>query len=85
MIVDDVGSWELKKEYFKELRSKGIEIYSFLEVRFPIFTSKVNYRNHRKIVVIDGLVGFLGGINVADRYISGGFHLRNMARYTYEG
>ncbi len=72
MIVDDVGSWELKSNYFRELRSKGIEIYSFLEVRFPIFTSKVNYRNHRKIVVIDGQVGFLGGINVADRYIYGG-------------
>ncbi len=72
MIVDDVGSWELKSNYFRELRSKGIEIYSFLEVRFPIFTSKVNYRNHRKIVVIDGYVGFLGGINVADRYIHGG-------------
>ncbi len=72
MIVDDVGSWELKSKYFKEMRSKGIEIYSFLEVRFPIFTSKVNYRNHRKIVVIDGFVGFLGGINVADRYIHGG-------------
>ncbi len=72
MIVDDVGSWELKSNYFKKLRSKGIEIYSFLEVRFPIFTSKVNYRNHRKIVVIDGKIGFLGGINVADRYIHGG-------------
>jgi len=72
MIVDDVGSWELKSNYFRELRSKGIEIFSFLEVRFPVFTSKVNYRNHRKIVVIDGYVGFLGGINVADRYIHGG-------------
>ncbi|MCW3805119.1 cardiolipin synthase [Plebeiibacterium marinum] len=71
MIVDDVGSWELKKDYFKMMRAAGIEIYSFLEVRFPIFTSKVNYRNHRKIVVIDGYVGFVGGINVADRYIHG--------------
>ncbi|TLX77800.1 cardiolipin synthase [Labilibacter sediminis] len=71
IIVDDVGSWELKSKYFKELRKAGIEIYSFLQVQFPIFTSKVNYRNHRKIVVIDGLVGFVGGINVADRYIKG--------------
>ncbi len=71
MIVDDVGSWELKKSFFRELRSYGIEIYSFLEVRFPVFTSKVNYRNHRKIVVIDGYIGYLGGINVADRYIHG--------------
>jgi len=71
LIVDDVGSWELKSDYFREMRSYGIEMYSFLEVRFPVFTSKVNYRNHRKIVVIDGLVGYVGGINVADRYIKG--------------
>ncbi len=71
MIVDDVGSWELKRAFFKKMQGYGIEIYSFLTVRFPSLTSKVNYRNHRKIVVVDGEVGFLGGINVADRYIKG--------------
>jgi cardiolipin synthase len=71
MIVDDVGCWELKNDYYNELREAGIEIYPFLKVRFPLFTSKINYRNHRKIVVIDGYVGFVGGINVADRYIDG--------------
>lgn len=68
LIVDDVGSWELKQSFFDELRKAGIEAYSFLQVRFPLLTSKVNYRNHRKIAVIDGTVGFLGGINIADRY-----------------
>ncbi|TRX72145.1 cardiolipin synthase [Carboxylicivirga sp. M1479] len=71
MIVDDVGSWELKRPFFKSLQRYGIEIYSFLTVRFPSLTSKVNYRNHRKIVVVDGEIGFLGGLNVADRYIKG--------------
>jgi cardiolipin synthase len=71
MIVDDVGSWKLPNRFFRELRAAGIEIYSFLQVRFPAFTSKINYRNHRKIVVIDGFVGYLGGINIADRYIHG--------------
>ncbi len=71
VIVDDVGSWKFKDKDFKKLRAEGIEIYSFLTVRFPTFTSKLNYRNHRKIVVVDGQVGFLGGINVADRYIHG--------------
>ncbi len=69
MIVDDVGSWELKRRFFDDLRKSGIEIESFLQVRFPKFTSRVNYRNHRKIVIVDGQIGFLGGINVADRYI----------------
>lgn len=71
MIVDDVGSWELKRSFFQRLESYGIEVKCFLQVRFPLFTSKVNYRNHRKIIVIDGEVGFLGGINVADRYLKG--------------
>lgn len=46
---------------FEEMREAGIEVRSFLKVRFPLFTSKVNYRNHRKIVVIDGRIGFVGG------------------------
>lgn len=71
MIVDDVGSWELKRSFFRRLESYGIEIKSFLQVRFPYLTSKVNYRNHRKIIVVDGETGFLGGINVADRYLKG--------------
>ncbi len=71
MIVDDVGSWELKRSFFTQMKKCGIEVYSFLTVRFPSLTSKVNYRNHRKIVVVDGEIGFLGGLNVADRYIKG--------------
>ncbi|SHF78168.1 cardiolipin synthetase 2 [Mariniphaga anaerophila] len=71
MIVDDVGSWGLGKKYMTELREKGVEIYSFMEVRFPRLTSQVNYRNHRKIVVVDGKIGFTGGLNIADRYLRG--------------
>lgn len=71
LIVDDVGSWELKKDFFKLMARSGIEAESFLKVRFPWLTSKVNYRNHRKILIVDGEVGFMGGINIADRYISG--------------
>lgn len=71
IIVDDVGSWVLKLKFFKKLRKAGIEIESFLKVRFPWFTSKVNYRNHRKIIIIDGVIGFMGGINIADRYLKG--------------
>ncbi len=71
IIVDDVGSWELPKKFYRELRQNGIEIYPFLEVRFPRLTSKVNYRNHRKIVVIDGKTGFIGGVNIADHYLKG--------------
>lgn len=71
IIIDDVGSWSLGKKFIGELRNNGVEIYSFMEVRFPRLTSRVNYRNHRKIVVIDGKTGFTGGINFADRYLKG--------------
>lgn len=53
------------------MREAGIDVRSFLKVRFPLFTSRVNYRNHRKIAVIDGCVGFIGGMNLAERYMRG--------------
>ncbi len=71
IIVDDVGSWDLSSKFFDQLRKDGIEIYSFMEVRFPRLTSKVNYRNHRKIAIIDGKTGFIGGLNIADKYLKG--------------
>ena len=71
VIYDDVGSWKTKNRFFDRMRAEGIEIYAFMPVHFPIFTSKVNYRNHRKICVIDGEVGFIGGMNIANRYVKG--------------
>nr|WP_315408327.1 cardiolipin synthase [uncultured Prevotella sp.] len=71
VIYDDVGSWKTKNRFFERMRAEGIEVYAFMPVRFPVFTSKVNYRNHRKICVIDGEVGFIGGMNIANRYVKG--------------
>ena len=71
IIYDDVGSWKTKNRFFERMHTEGIEIYPFMPVRFPVFTSKVNYRNHRKICVIDGEVGFIGGMNIANRYVKG--------------
>jgi cardiolipin synthase len=71
VIIDDVGSWGLKKKFLYELTSAGVEIFPFMQVRFPRLTSKVNFRNHRKIAIIDGNVGYTGGINFADRYKNG--------------
>lgn len=71
VIFDDVGSWNIKNSYLKEVRSAGIEIYSFMPVRFPMLTNKINFRNHRKIVVVDGVTGFVGGLNIADKYLHG--------------
>ncbi|MFA6873338.1 MAG: cardiolipin synthase [Bacteroidaceae bacterium] len=71
VLYDDVGCWNVPKHFFERMSENGIEIRSFLKVFFPYFTSKVNYRNHRKITVIDGCVGFVGGMNLAERYIKG--------------
>ena len=71
VIYDDVGSWKTKNRFFDRMRAEGIKVYAFMPVRFPVFTSKVNYRNHRKICVIDGEVGFIGGMNIANRYVKG--------------
>ena len=71
VIIEDVGSWLMRKSSVREMRAAGIEIYCFLKVGLPAINSKVNYRNHRKIVVIDGDVGYTGGMNVADRYVEG--------------
>ena len=71
VIYDDVGCWNVKNEFFERMREEGIEVAPFLPVRFPLFTSKANYRNHRKIIVIDGRVGYIGGMNIALRYVKG--------------
>ena len=71
VIYDDVGYWKVKDAFFERMRDTGIDVHAFMPVRFPAFTSKVNYRNHRKLCVIDGKVGFIGGMNIAKRYVKG--------------
>ena len=71
VVYDDVGCWNVNDDFFKRMRDAGIQVRAFMPVRFPAFTSKVNYRNHRKLCVIDGKVGFIGGMNIAKRYITG--------------
>lgn len=68
-LYDDVGCWKLSEQYKAELRNAGIAMIPFAPVKFPLLTNKVNYRNHRKIIVIDGSIGFVGGLNIGDEYI----------------
>lgn len=70
LIYDDVGCWRVGNRFFEQMREAGVEVVPFLPVHFPSFTSKVNYRNHRKIIVIDGRIGYIGGMNIARRYVS---------------
>jgi cardiolipin synthase len=68
-LYDAVGSWKLSKSYSKEMSKAGIEMVPFLPVRIPFLNNKINFRNHRKIIVIDGKVGFVGGLNIGDEYL----------------
>ena len=60
----------LKKKHLKELRSKGIDIVKFDPLKFP-WINHAFHRDHRKIVIIDGKIGYTGGMNIADYYIKG--------------
>lgn len=71
LIYDDVGSWGLSDKYVEELTNAGVQANAFIPVRFPRFAQKINFRNHRKIIIIDGKTGFVGGLNFADRYMYG--------------
>lgn len=53
------------------MQDAGIAVRPFLEITFPQLASRINYRNHRKITVIDGKIGYIGGMNIADRYVEG--------------
>lgn len=71
LIYDDVGCWQVRSSFFEHMREAGIDVHAFMPVKFPAFTSKVNYRNHRKLCVIDGTTAFIGGMNIARRYVQG--------------
>ena len=71
VIYDDVGCWNVSNAFWERMREAGIEVHGFMPVKFPVFASKVNYRNHRKLCVVDGRVGFIGGMNIAMRYVKG--------------
>jgi cardiolipin synthase len=69
-IYDDFGSPNIKKKIVQRMKDAGIEIYPFQKVLFYLLANRLNYRNHRKIIVIDGQTAFTGGINVCDKYIN---------------
>lgn len=71
VIYDGLGSLELPRAYTDELQAAGVETQCFLQARVAFFNKRMNFRNHRKIVVVDGLVGFVGGINIGDEYLGG--------------
>ena len=68
---DDEQFDEDRGEILGKMQDAGIAVRPFLEITFPQLASRINYRNHRKITVIDGKIGYIGGMNIADRYVEG--------------
>jgi len=69
MIVDGLGSRKIPKRVLQDMLKAGIEIRHFLPITLRNLL-KLNFRNHRKIAVIDGKLGFIGGMNIGDEYLS---------------
>jgi len=69
LIYDSVGSWRLSKGYINSLKEAGVKVFPFYPVIFPVLSRELNYRNHRKLIIIDGRVGYLGGLNIGDEYL----------------
>ena len=69
LLFDDMGSRGVYKRHFHELTRHGGQVEAFFPSIFPLINPRLNYRNHRKIVVIDGRIGYIGGFNVGDEYL----------------
>jgi len=69
-IYDDFGSRAIRKKQVPRLKAAGVEAFPFYKIKLIALANRLNYRNHRKIIIIDGAIGFVGGVNVSDKYIN---------------
>lgn len=69
-IYDDFGSLKIRKKLVPRMIENGVEAYAFYKITFIFLANRMNYRNHRKIVIVDGKKAFVGGINVSDQYVN---------------
>lgn len=69
LLYDDVGSKKVGLSKFKQFKALGGEVEAFFASKFPLINFRMNNRNHRKIIVIDGQKGYIGGFNIGDDYL----------------
>lgn len=74
-IFDGMGSLSISEKFIKKMRKAGIQAEWFFPIRFPYLTPRLNLRYHRKLVVVDGRIGFMGGLNIGDEYLSRDYKL----------
>lgn len=68
-VCDPMGSVKLSTQYLDDLRAAGVQVIDPSEMRGPKTRFQLNFRNHRKTVIVDGVVGFTGGLNVGEEYM----------------
>lgn len=69
LLFDSLGSRRLSKDQKNKLENAGVELSIFFPAKIPILSLRINYRNHRKIAIIDGRCGYVGGFNIGDEYL----------------
>ena len=67
-MYDDFGSHDLGQAFIQKLNDAGVQTAPFYKIKWYAFANRINYRNHRKIIIIDGTTSFVGGINMSDKY-----------------
>lgn len=75
-LYDALGSNRIKKKFVNRLKNAGVQIAPVNKIRFRMLANRINYRDHRKIIIVDGKEAFTGGINVSDKYINNGNNKR---------
>ncbi|MCD6177161.1 MAG: PLDc N-terminal domain-containing protein, partial [Candidatus Cloacimonetes bacterium] len=69
LLYDDIGCTPLPRSYMEKMRNNGIEVHNFKSRKGWAHRLRLNFRNHRKIVVVDGKIAYVGGLNVSDKYM----------------
>ncbi len=69
LLYDDMGSRSLSRSYIRRLERANIKVGAFFPPKIPKINFKINFRNHRKLAIIDGEIGYIGGFNIGDEYL----------------
>ncbi len=69
LLYDGMGCIRVSRKYFAELKKAGVQVAEFYPPILPYINFRINYRNHRKIAIIDGMKAFTGGLNIGDEYM----------------
>lgn len=69
LLADSLGGRKMSKKAIRDFKEAGGQFATFFPAKIPILTLRINYRNHRKIAIIDGECGYVGGFNIGDEYL----------------